>query len=341
MAKKPRQPKQQPGAFSSGLPSGSELYKAAMYAELQKLGRSKEETRQLVLSETPTEPAECLDIGLDFTVSEHKAFSALQKLLDKTGYQGNLPAKEVHSPGYQRDYQLPALQFTPTEYFEAYELKQYKGRYQGKQREEALEALKSLANKSRTILYKRARWHGNGQSRRKVYDYIRHTGPILELMEDIRGVEEEETARVEAGEELPGRVTRLAVQFGPIFVEDIESFYLLKPAGLHREIEDLLGSKRYSPSVLHFISWLLMRKSTPARIQRDVLAWRLRLQYLLEQRKPSQLQLRLQECMDVAKTLGFLLEYKENDFGVFTFKLNPARNTKLSQQQEEEPTEPP
>ncbi len=337
MARKPKP--QQPGALTPQ-PAGGELYKASLHGERQKLGRSREEVHQLVLSEPPPEPAELLNSGLDFTVSEDRAYTALQKLLDRTGYQGNLEPVEVRSSGYQRDYRLPTQEFTPSEYFEAYGLKQHKGRYQGKQREEALEALKSLARKPRTILYKRTRWQGKGQSRKKVYDYIRHTAPILELMEDIRGVEEEEAARLEAGEDLPGRVTRLAVRPGPLFVDDIEGYFLLKPASLHREIEDHFDSKRYSPSVLRFISWLLMWNRTPVQIHRENLAERLRLKNLLEQRKPSQLKRQLQECIDVAQALDFLLEYKEDAFGVFTFKLNPKRNKRLGQKEEEE-AEPP
>ncbi len=335
-APKPRKPRYLP----SSLPSSSELYKAGMYAELQKLGQPKEEAHQLVLSESSEEAGDIEIRGLDLTVSEDKALSALQILLHRTDYQGNLEAKEVTSSSYQRDYRLPRLQFTPSDFFEAYGLKQYKGRYQGKQREEALEALKSLAKKPRTITYKRARWHGKGQGRKRLYDVIRHTGPIIELMEDYRDLEEEEAARIEAGEGPTGRVTRLAVQFGPLIVDDIETFFLLKPVSLHREIEELLGSKRISRSISLFIVWLLKWNRTPVRIHRDELAIRLRLHNLLEQRKPSELQRRLLECIDAAEALGYLLEYKEDTFGVYTFTLNPERNKRLGQKEEEEAETP-
>ena len=333
MAKKP---KQQPGALTPQLPAGGVLYKAGLYAELQKFGQSKEEAHQLILSEPPAEPGDITIRGLDFTLSESKAFSALQILLDRTDYQGNLQAKEVDSSAYQGRFRLPGLQFTPSEYFEAYGLKQYGGRYHGKQTQEALEALKSLAKKPRTVSYKRAHWHGNGQSRRKLYRVIRHTGPIIELMEDYQGLEEAEAARIEAGEGLPGRVTRLAVQFGPLIVDNIESFFLLKPAMLHREIEDLLGSKRISRSVSLFIEWLMTWSRTPVKIRRDELARRLNLDYLIEQRKPTKLKEQLLECCETARALGFLLEYKEDAFGLFTFRLNPKRVMRLGYKEEEE-----
>lgn len=331
----PKKPKQTPRYLPSSLPSGAELYKAGVYAENQKFGRSKEEARQLVLSEPPAEPADIEITGLSLTVAEDKALSALQILLHRTGYQGNLQATEVESAIYQGRFTLPRLQFTPSEYLEAYGLKQHKGKYRGWQREEALQALQLLAEKQRTIVYKRARYHGKGQARKKLYDVIRHKGTILQIVEGYKDLEEEEATRIEAGEVLPGRVRKLAIQFGPLIMDNIETFFLLKPAKLHQEIEDLLGPKRISRSVSLFIEWLLIWNRTPVKIRRDELARRLRLHNLIEQRKPSELKRQLLECCETAKALGFLLEYREDAFGVLTFQLNPERCKRLGQEAEE------
>ncbi len=340
MAKKPKpQQPQQPGAFSSGLPASGEHYRAGLYAEQQKFGRPKKET-QLLLSESPAEPSDIEITGLDLTVSEDKAFSALQILVSRTDYQGNLPGKEVTSLGYQGSFRLPRLQFTPSEYFEAYGLRQHGGRYHGKQTQDALEALKSLAEKPRLIIYKRARWHGNGKSRRKLYDVIRHRGPIIQLLEGYKDLEEQEAARLEAGEELPGRVTRLAVQFGPLLVDNLPTFFLMKPAKLYQEIEEHLGAKRISRSVSLFIQWLLTMNLRTVKIARENLARKLRLNNLIEQRKPTELKRQLLECYETARTLGFLLEYKEDDFGMLTFRLNPERCKRLGQKEEGD-AEPP
>jgi len=341
VAKKPKtQQSQQPGAFSTSLPASPELYKVSVRSELQKLGQAKDKARQLILSESPAEPADIEILGLDLTVSEDKALSALQILLHRTGYQGNLQAEEVDSLAYKGHYKLPRLQFTPSEYFEAYGLRQYGSGYYGKQRKEAEEALKSLAEKPRLIIYKRASWHGNGKGRKKLYDVIRHRGPIIQLLEGYKNLEEQEAARLEAGEELPGRVTRLAVQFGPLIVDDIETFFLLKPATLHREIEKHLGAKRISRSVSLFIQWLLTMNLRTVTVAREDLARKLRLNNFIEQRKPSQLKLQLQECFETAKALEYLLEYTEDDFGMLTFRLNPERCKRLGQKEDKE-TKPP
>ncbi len=339
MSKKSRQPKQ-PGALSPQLPTSGSLYKAGGYAELQKFGKGGSEVKQLLLSEPEaSEPADLEVIGLDFTVSEDKAFSALQILLDSTNYQGNEQGQETYSSRFHGHFMLPRLSFTYSEYFEAYGLRQYGGQYHGKQRDEALEALRSLANKHRTIAYKRGRYEASGKNRKKVYDIIRYKGPLIEIVEGYQGLNEEEAGQVMAGVDMPGRVTRLAVQFGPLIVDTIETFYLIKPVGLHKEIEDLLGGKRYSPAVSLFLSWLLMRNTKTFRIRKEELARVLRLDYLLEQRKPAMLQKRLEECCETARTLGYLLDYQEDDFGkILILKLNPLRCRRIGESQGEPET---
>jgi hypothetical protein len=60
-------------------------YRGALYAELRKFGGQEAECRQLMLSEAldiQDEPAELQVFGLDFSVSQDRAFNALQILLD-------------------------------------------------------------------------------------------------------------------------------------------------------------------------------------------------------------------------------------------------------------------
>ncbi len=326
-----------PRYLPSSLPAPGPSYKAGGYAELQKFGKGSE-VKQLLLSEPEaSEPVDLEVAGLDFTVSEDKAFSALQILLDSTNYQGNEQGQETYSSRFKGSYMLPRLSFTYSEYFEAYGLKKYGGRYQGAVAKEALEALRSLAEKHRTIAYKRGRYEG--KARKKVYDIIRYKGPLIEIVEGYQGLNEEEASQVMAGVDMPGRVTRLAVQFGPLIVDTIETFYLIKPVGLHKEIEDLLGGKRYSPAVSLFLSWLLMRNTKTFRIRKEELARVLRLDYLLEQRKPAMLQKRLEECCETARALGYLLDYQEDDFGkILILKLNPLRCRRIGESQGEPET---
>ena len=48
-----------------------------------------------------------------------------------------------------------------------------------------------------------------------------------------------------AGQDLPEkRQTRLIIDISPLLVDQIDTFYLLKPVTLHAEIRQLYGSKR-------------------------------------------------------------------------------------------------
>ncbi len=301
-----------------------------MYAELQKFGKSHDEARQLILSEPQSDQQTDIEVmGLDFTTAENKAYSALQILLDSTNYQGNEQAQEVHSLAFSGRFKLPQLSFTYSEYFEAYGLKQYNGKYQGKQRAEALEALRSLAEKPRNIMYKRREWEGSGKHRKGVYKVIRYRGSLIQILEGYKDLSEHEASQLQAGKEMHSRVTRLAVQFGPLIVDSIDTFFLIKPAGLHKEIEEYLGARRYSPSVIRFCEWLLTWSKPVVKMRRDDLARKLRLDYMLEHRRVSELQKQLLQCFETAKALGFLLSYKEDAFGLLTFRLNPKRCLRL------------
>ena len=60
-------------------------------------------------------------------------------------------------------------------------------------------------------------------------------------------------------------------------------------------------------------------------IAKDKLAKVLRLDYLIEQRKRTLVDKRLQEAIQTALELEYLLDYQEDAFGTLHFTLNPDR----------------
>lgn len=341
MARKPRakqEPQDQPRSLSPEIAVQPELVRAGMYLTLQKFGHGKrdEEARQLTLFEAgqaaPQQAAEpAMDvIGLDLSVSEDRALHALQVLLDRTGYQGNLPGQEIDSAAWSWRGVLPRLAITYTDFFEAFQLQRMgDGSFYGHQADQALEALASL-QQARTIYYKRKRWTGTGKARRAVYDVIKTVRPLISVDKGWQALTEEEASRVLAGqEEIEGRTTRLVIEFSPLWIDGIESFYLLKPVALHAEIQQILGSKRISKAVSLFIEWLLTLSISPLRISKELLAERLRLDYLLKQRKRTEVDKRLSEAFETARELGFLLSYQEEASGMLLLELNPERCQRL------------
>jgi len=328
----------QPRAISSDL-ALVPVYRAGLRLELQKFGNSKRDD-QLSLWQLDTEEQDEPGImvsGLDLSVTEDRALSALQILLDKTGYKGNRPAVRADSPRYHWQGDIPRLSITLSDFFEAYGLARAgDGRYRGHQADEALEALRGLATEPRSIYYERPKWAGG----KKRLDVIRIKTPIIKLAEISawQDLEEDEAERVLAGEEVleKRRATGLVVDFTPLLVDQIDSFYLLKPVTLHKEILDYLGKRRVSRSVSLFIEWLLTKNTATVRIRKELLAERLRLQKYIKQRQWYRIDPLLQEAVETAKGLQYLNDAIEDPPGMFTFWLNPARCSRVQGRPEAE-----
>jgi hypothetical protein len=317
----------QPGVIGSGAATvGGQgtLYRAGMQMELQKLGSSKRE-EQLSLWEqaedvqvTGTEVS-----GLNLTVSEDKALSALQILLDRTDYKGNRPGEELHTETYQGT--LPRLAVSYSDFFDAYGLKPGRTGHH-KQEQEALEALRSLAETKRRVYYTRHSYRGTGKNRRKVSDVVVWTAPVisLETVDVYRDLTDDEAARVQAGEDRPGRKSGFVVTFSSLFSDQIETFYLLKRTDLHEQIKQL--QPRASRAVSLFVEWLPTLDQSPFCINKETLIEKLWLHDLYHrQRRKSYVEKQLQQAIETALTLGYLTDWHQDATGMFTFHLNPER----------------
>jgi hypothetical protein len=254
---RPARPKQPLGAGGGPRLVGGN-YRAGMHAELQKFGRDREGTRQLALLTGIEEPevagAVAEVTGLALSVAEDRALSAIQILLDRTGYQGNVPGPgEEQSEAFGWKGTLPRLACSWENYHQAYGLQpDRQGQYRGKAALEARTALESLAE-PRRITYRRPRFIGTGKGRKKVFDVIVVHKPLVEITKGYKGLTGQEADAVAAGAGRPSRVTRLLVEVSPLLLDQLDTFHLLKPEGLHQEIERLLGGEalqRSHPSLL-------------------------------------------------------------------------------------------
>jgi len=307
-----------------------------MYAELQKFGSSKRDSQLMLWQEEAEHSEITVASGLDLSASEDKALSAIQILLDKTGYQGTDPGQEIHSPAFQWTGALPRMLISQSEYFEAYGLDRAgDGQYKGHQAEEALAALKSLATTDRAVYYERKHYKG----KQRLSDIIKAKTPLLRMTEitAYKDLEPEEAEQVRAGQEVEAkaRVRGLMIECSPLLVDRIDNFYLLKPRTLHKEIQQLLGSRRVSRTVSLFIEWLMTKNTATVRIDRAKLVDVLRLSKYVEQRQWYRIEPRLQEAFQTAKELGFLLDYQEDPAGtgILSFRLNAQRCSRVKDKQ--------
>lgn len=328
----------QPRAISPEVAIQPSWYRAPLYAELQKFGNSQRDSQLSLWHDQEEDPGEIIVSGLDLTVSEDKALSAIQKLMDETDYDGNRPGTEVESSGFKWSGRLPVLAITHSQYFEAYGLARMgDGSYYSHQATEALKALRSLATTPRAVYYERK--HRKGK--KVLTDVVRARAPVISLLEldGYQDLEPEEAEQFRAGQE-PAcdkkRANGLVVELSPLLVDGIQDFYLLKPSALHTEIQLLLGDKRASRAISLFIGWLLTKNTATVMIQKDKLIQRLRLSKYLEQRHREIADARLQEAIQVARELEYLLDVQDNGAGLLAFRLNPKKCSRIKDAQEGE-----
>lgn len=317
-------------------------YKAAVYAELQKFGKTQQEYRQLSLTEEAGSEwnFDALQfLGLTRTVEEDRALEAVQKLLAATDYKGNMEPVYLRDPyGYQWEGYLPVYACSQHELLLSYGLVLNKsGQFNRHQRDRAIEALITLATEARPLNYDRKRFEGG----REVVDRVILRDVPYKLIESYEGLAEGGGKVIRAGER-PGRMPYFIIKAGPLLMDSLETFYTLKPANLHETIEEYLAGlrgkrARVPRSYSLFIQYLHTVDFAEFKVTRDLLVDRLLLASYRDQRKLKQAYQQISECLEVACGLGYVLDHRLDDLGnMLTMKLNPAKLSRVQARLERE-----
>ena len=311
------------GVSSTDIQEAEPYFKTGMELELQKFG--KPEYSQLLLGEDADIQQGDISYGLDLSKNQARALHAVQKMLADTDYQGNMEGEERTSIDFKWRGYIPTLSFTPTEYYQAYGLEPAgDGRYHGSLAQEALEGLKSLMTTRYRLVYDRTVYKGG----KKSIEAIRVTAPIISSVgEAFQDITEEELEQVKAGQEISDRRnTKIIITPSPIMLVRIhEGGYLLKPAKLYTEIQELYPGKKYPDEIWLFLEWLLTKNKASYRIDKRKLAYILRMDSLIRNRRRADIDRKITEALDVAMRLGYLLSYEIQPTGRIDMKLNPER----------------
>lgn len=319
-------------------------YRASMDLERNKypISRDSRAAIQLRIGEDVLEDLSGKDLEIsglrDLTVSQSKAVSAIQILLDRTRFEG-------HTEGYQSwtDYyrgKLPELVITPSEYFEAYGLERRAdtdGRYGGKAREEALEALRSLT-KERTLVYSKQTKTATGKTR---YNAVRIRTPLIMLadMSAYKEINAQQLENIESGEgTVKPKSRKLIITVSAPFVNMIDTFYLLKPTDMYKRIEDyyvrMYGKKkRFSPTVVKMIEYLLKTDKQELSPGLETMAGILNISYLLDTRQKKRAEALIEEALTVALACKYLLTWRVDQFGNYCLTLNPEECKRVKSKQ--------
>jgi hypothetical protein len=303
------------------------LVKASLHTELQKFGhrqRAYQESLFDLLDEDGKKRYTDSGIevaGVDITIAQNKALHAIQTLLSKTDYKGNLPAKHLRKQDNTFGYEgsIPVLRFASAEYLDAFGVgKRPTERgfveYNANERAEALRALWELGTKSFFMVYRRTYWEGKEER----VDAVRTVRPLFNIKEGYEALSRAESDSLSATPtpEAQEKLKYIGIEPAPILVDQINSYFLLKPANYQQEIKLLVPHA--SKYIYRFIDWLiaqaeLKRRNEEAlviRIGEEPLAEALRMDAWLKNRQWKQIAGSLKKCYETAKNLGYLLEYR-------------------------------
>jgi hypothetical protein len=253
------------------------------------------------------------NIGIDLTAAQNRAMFAIQRLFEMTNYKGNISAKKMDGNNpYLYTGDLPRLGFIIPEYLDAYGLEKRltsrgKREFSGSERQEALKALDDLAKRKFLFSYEKKTWvKKNGE----------RTEDILALDALIRIDRHWSEKDRESG------AYEVEITPNPILVDQIDSYFVLKPADYLEEIKRALGRKS-SKFVVQFIEYLLLEvaKRKSASRGKSVMNWEIKNNYkvlaqklgmdsMIKNRQWGKIRKKLESCYKVAIQLGYLSSYE-------------------------------
>lgn len=309
------------------------LIKAGLHLEQQKFGH-RPPAKQLGLFESLLDKTqkdvikEGIEvIGLDITESQSRALEAIQKLFTETDYRGNLQKKNIVADGFGWSGPLPALEFTPVQYLEAYGLKKVKTdrgweEFNGLERADALRALIDLAKNNFLFTYKRHYWIEVKGKKEERIDRLETIAPLIKIIrgwEALQKYEDKILDRGQSTQAIDEKLKAIAIEPAPIMVQDIHSYFILKPADWRQEIAfKYPWPDKPSKFTFRFIEWLMVqaeqkrRKRQPLIIEENIedIAYHLRLDSYIKTGQKKRIRQIINKAYRIAKELGYLKSYE-------------------------------
>jgi hypothetical protein len=299
--------------------------KAGMHLQLQKMGKSKEES-DLILKEMNDPKLSLVEVaGLNLTGLQHRAVHAIQTLLNDSNYKGNLPTIPKKKLDFDFDGNLPILKITPSEFYEAFGAKKRKTsgkfQYSSNEADQAMASLKSLYNERYIIYYRKTEF--NKQNKPKHFTVKVHI-PLIGLvkedfLEDMNQSCFRRTIELKNGkvrniiQATPKkRLTHITMEVSPLFVDQINSFFVQKPKNYLVELKEKYP--KASKYVYNFIEYILtqsaLQKTGIIKISRKKLAVNLRMDNYIRNRKWSVIDETIEKCYEVALDLNYIKSHE-------------------------------
>lgn len=300
-------------------------------------------------------------IGIDITDMENKAMNAILTLFSRTNYKGNRKGVNVKGQIFNYNGYLPEIEFYPNEYLEVFGVKKYKtGRgkmeYSAEGRRQAFDSLVSLAMKQFFIHYIRTYWINDKSNKpERRHDVIREISPLINIREGWEYLTDKELNKTMSNHEdsvSDKKRTKIAVRPAPILIDQIETYFIIKPANYIQEInmKAMKMKTKISKFTYRFIDLLfvevtqnLMKKGNSFEwiFERNykTLATNLRMDNYIKLRKWKLIRETITASYEIAKNLGYINSYELDTNGktkeLDKLYLNPDKFYKMKEIEEE------
>lgn len=262
--------------------------------------------------------------GLDLTITQRRALTAIQILFAETNYQGNKTFIDINSNKLHSYYKCSNLDISFYAYFKAYGLTDTEIKRRGKTVSEALNALYSLEEDFRIAYTKEV-----VDTRTKEVEIIAVCANI-KLINIAQMVVLKKQALEISEIEKYQRAKFLRIIIGPLLLEQIKSFYTLKPYCLNEEFESIKKDSSRKRSNLLFVDWILTINLSSIKITEENLSYKLRLESLIKARQKNRVKKIILEAITIAEKLNFLKSWNYNQKNnVYQFQLNPERCSRI------------
>lgn len=281
--------------------------------------------------------------GLRISYPAQRLLDGILKIYEGTGREkgtgaplGHFPTTQYHKKKTPQGEDLvavtiPGLYVTERELLEAYGVKEKPGgRYSQSARDRVKAAIWELGTAKQTIYYIRK----EGRGKRAKESTIRITGPLFTVAQ-VEYLDGPGAFR----EAVDPRATWYQIIPNSLLLDGISSFHIRSSASKYLEIDDELakirGSRAGRKGSYHalLIDYLQSLNTPEHKIDLKRLATKLRLGYMAQNRRYSDMRRAVEEAGEVAHSLGYLLEPMiiagPDRAPLCYFKLNPAKCTRV------------
>ena len=311
----------------------NKLIKTSLHTELQKFGKKPKHKSDSVFDLVPAPIDEDTKkdiatyqinvVGIDNTHAQNMALFALQKLLHETNYKGNIEGKKLSKEenSFKFTGHLPFMKFTPSQYLDAYGVKKKqtsrnKYEFNSNERAEALKALRELSDKKYLYYYERKYWKDG----KEVLDIIKTVRPLFSIVEGYEAIDISERDEV-LSEQTDEKLNFIVIEPCPMLVDQIDTYFVLKPANCYQEIRLLVGkTSRHVPLFIDYLRAEVTKREISLRSKGEIdwvieinyenLAYKLRMESFINTKQIKRIKQTLEKCYKIATQLGYLLDHK-------------------------------